>query len=60
MKTYFENEGIEVKAMISFNEEDDNNVGRISSDSIEKAALEVGQISEAHLLFKISHSLNSV
>ena len=46
--------------MISFNEEDDNNVGRISSDSIEKAALEVGQISEAHMSFKISHSLNSV
>ena len=32
----------------------------VSSDSIEKAALEVGQISEAHMSFKISHSLNSV
>jgi maleate isomerase len=48
MKSYFENEGIEVKAMISFNEEDDNNVGRISQDSIEKAALEIGQNPEAH------------
>ena len=34
--------------MISFNEEDDNNVGRISQDSIEKAALEIGQNPEAH------------
>ena len=41
-------EGIEVKAMISFNEEDDNNVGRISQDSIEKAALEIGQNPEAY------------
>ena len=48
MKSYFENEGIEVKAMISFNEENDNNVGRISQDSIEKAALEIGQNPEAH------------
>jgi len=51
MKSYFENEGIEVKAMISFNEEDDNNVGRISQDSIEKAALEIGQNPEVNGIF---------
>ena len=51
MKTYIENEGIEVRAMISFNEEDDNNVGRISPESIEKAALEVGQRSEINGVF---------
>ena len=37
--------------MISFNEEDDNNVGRISQDSIEKAALEIGQNPEVNGIF---------
>mgnify|MGYP000908386948 FL=1 len=38
----FTEEGIQVPVMGSFNEEDDNRVGRIGPDSIENAVLELG------------------
>ena len=39
---HFEKEGIKVTAMVSFNNEDDNIVGRISCESIEKACQQIG------------------
>ena len=51
MKEHFEEEGIKVNAIISFNEDNDNKVGRISSDSIEKAALEIGQRTDVNGVF---------
>ena len=39
---HFEKEGIKVTAMVSFNNEDDNIVGRISCESIEKACQKIG------------------
>ena len=40
-----------LKIMEIADEEDDNNVGRISQDSIEKAALEIGQNPEVNGIF---------
>jgi len=51
MRTYFEKEGIKVNAMVSFNEEDNTLVGRISPISIEKAALEVGKRDDVNGVF---------
>ena len=51
MKSCFEKEGFKVTAMASFNVEDDNIVGRISTNSIENACLGVGKIAEVDGVF---------
>jgi maleate isomerase len=43
MREFIEARGVSVPVMGSFNESDDNKVGRISSESIREAALELGR-----------------
>ncbi|HEY4162325.1 MAG TPA: Asp/Glu racemase [Dongiaceae bacterium] len=43
LRKFVQDRGIEVPAIGSFNEENDNNVARISADSIRRAALELGR-----------------
>ena len=51
MKIYFESIGIQVKAIGSFNQEDDKIVGKISPMSIEKVVLELGKNPEVDGVF---------
>ncbi len=48
---YIESKGFNVVAFGSFNEEDDNKAARISTESIRKAAIELGQIEDVDLVF---------
>ncbi|MDE0310061.1 MAG: hypothetical protein OXI60_09560 [Acidiferrobacterales bacterium] len=48
---YIEDNGFNVVAFGSFNEEDDNKTARISTDSIRDAAIELGQIDDVDLVF---------
>ena len=48
---YIEDKGFNVVAFGSFNEEDDNKAAKISTESIERAAIELGQIEHVDLLF---------
>lgn len=49
--TYIEDKGFNVVAFGSFNEEDDNKAAKISTESIERAAIELGQIEHVDLVF---------
>ena len=51
MRRYIEAQGFRVPAMGSFNEEDDPTVARITLDSIQRAALEVGAPDEVEAVF---------
>ena len=48
---YIEDKGFNVVAFGSFNEEDDNKAAKISTESIERAAIELGQIEHVDLVF---------
>lgn len=48
---YIENNGFNVVAFGSFNEEDDNKAAKISTESIKRAAVEMGQIDHVDLVF---------
>lgn len=57
MRALFERRGVGVPVMGSFNHENDNEVARISSDSIEAAAAELGAHSAADAVFVACTSL---
>ena len=48
---YIEDKGFNVVAFGSFNEEDDNKAAKISTESIKRAAIELGQIEHVDLVF---------
>ena len=54
---YIENRGYNVMAFGSFNEEDDNRAAKISTDSIKKAAVDLGQLDNVDLVFVSCTSL---
>lgn len=56
-KTYLEARGVEVPVVGSFNHEDDNEVARISTQSIYDAALELGKHPEVDAVFVSCTSL---
>jgi maleate isomerase len=51
MRNFIEDKGVSVPVMGSFNEPDDNKVGRISPASIRKAALELGRSESVDAVF---------
>ncbi len=55
--SYIENKGFNVVAFGSFNEEDDNRAAKISTDSIKRAAIELGELENVDLVFVSCTSL---
>lgn len=55
--SYIENKGFNVVAFGSFNEEDDNRAAKISTDSIQRAAIELGELENVDLVFVSCTSL---
>lgn len=51
LRSAFMDRGLDIPAMGSFNEPDDNRVARISADSIEKAIMQVGSVDECEAVF---------
>lgn len=51
MRRYVEDRGYRVTAMGSFNEEDDTRAARITTESIRRAAVELGRLEEVDLVF---------
>jgi len=57
LRAYIQDQGFAVPAMGSFDEENDNNVARISPDSLKRAALELARAAEIDAVFVSCTSL---